>query len=100
MLSFNPGKGPSLIPLAVYSNIRKPGYFPSLEESTTPKIVLSMRPSVSPVDVPTGNILEFPSGLSTLMPYHFHSGEPTVPQIKSPSIMVSFNPNKGTSLIH
>ena len=58
-----------------------------------------MRPSGSQSDVPTGNVLEFPPKLSTLMPSHFHSGEPTVPQSTSPSIMVSFNKSKSTSLI-
>ena len=63
-------------------------------------IVFSMRTIVSPSDVPTGNTLEFPEGLSTLMPSYFRSGEPTVPQRMSPPIMLSFNPSKVPSLIH
>ena len=45
------------------------------------------------------NPLELPSELSTIMPSHFHSGELTVPQSTSSSIMLSFNPNKGPPLV-
>ena len=94
MLSFNTSKGPSLIPSEFYYDIPKPSSFSSLEESEIPSIFLSMRPSGSPSDVPTVNSLEFPSWLSTLMPSHFHLGDPTVPQSTSQQIIVSLNPIK------
>ena len=74
MLSFNTSKGPSLINSEVYYDIPKPSSFPSFEKSAIPIIVFSMRPSGSTSDVLIGNILDFPSGLSTLMHSHFHSG--------------------------
>ena len=42
---------------------------------------------------------KFPSGFSTLIPSRFHSVEPTIPPSTQPSIMLSFNTSKGTSLI-
>ena len=61
--------------------------------------MFSMRPSASHSVVTNENTLEFPPGLSNLMPSNFHSGEPTVPQSTPPSIMLSFNPSKGPPLV-
>ena len=98
-LSFNTTKGPYFISSSVYSDEKIPSSFTSEEESEIPSIVLSARTNVSPSDVTTGNILEFSSVLSTLMPSHFHSGELTVLQSTSPPIMVYFNPSKGSYFI-
>ena len=50
-------------------------------------------------DVPTVNPSEFPSDLSGLMPSEMDSGEPFAVHSSSPSIMLSFNPSRSTSLI-
>ena len=59
-------------PSNVYS--LEPSSFPSLEESETPRTVLSMSTSVSPSDDSTGNILDFSLALSTLMPSEINPG--------------------------
>ena len=69
----------------------------SLEESATPNIELSEKQSVAPPDAPTGKTSDFTPELSTRITSEIKSGETSIVNIFSTSIMLYVYQSRGWS---